>query len=154
MEILNKLDFVDYDKTPNIKKLSADEITILDVNEIWDGPLDGICQWKCTDYYFYSIDQLREYILGERFPNIFILIKLDSTQIKIIKNVKKIYSDWNLNLISTNKLHELKSNNKPQIVKTEQVIGWFEAIESEKNTSKFIDSYFKWKGLINSKNCI
>ena len=82
MEIKNKLDFINAD-IANFIKLSADDIVITSVNEIWDGPLDGTCTWKLKDgYYFYSIDQLRQSIKGARFPNKFILIKLNSKQIE------------------------------------------------------------------------
>lgn len=52
MEIKNKEDFIDADNNLGLIKLSSDEISIIDVDDIWDGPLSGTCRWRNKTYFF------------------------------------------------------------------------------------------------------
>lgn len=145
MEIKNKSEFINADKS-DIRKLSADDVVITHVNEIWDGPLDGTCTFKSEDgYYYYSIDQLAPLISGEKFPNKFLLFKLNEEQIEKTKREQDLYLNWVAEKISTSNYKKLKSSIESELIEMKQTIGWFEAVDSMQNESNFIKSYFKWK---------
>lgn len=46
------MEFVQADKRLNLKEVSADEISILEVDDIWDGPLSGKCSYDNRECFF------------------------------------------------------------------------------------------------------
>lgn len=80
------------------------------VNEIWDGPLDGACLWKGeSGYYFASIDEFCNFEDQEKFPYIYVLIKLSELQTQILNTEIELFQQWTARKIDTNEYTSLKN---------------------------------------------
>ena len=145
MKVKNQIEFIDADKKLALKKISSDSIDIIDVDEIWDGPLSGSCRWDDNEYYFFSFDQLDD--SGEdRWPRKYLLINLNSEQLGEINHQNEIYKRWQKGELFTEEYSKQYKHFPMMTVEESQVIGWFDSgPDKKKNPSKFIQSYFKWK---------
>jgi hypothetical protein len=122
MKIKNEMDFVQADKRLNLKELSADEIYILDVYDIWDGPLSGKSSYKNEECFFFSFDQLQKEVSEESWPRKYILFKTDC------------------------KFDALLSTSEGIQIGSKQLIGWFDSLKGfDKSSSQFLKSYFQWR---------
>lgn len=74
--------FIKHENDLDLSKLeiiSKDNIDILYENDIWDGPLEGLCIWKKegNKYYYHNISDLTD----SKNPRTYILIKLTNEQL-------------------------------------------------------------------------
>ena len=76
MKIKNKDLFKGIDSKYNLARLPSEEIKLVYENNSWDGPLEGICEWKNEKYYFMCFDQLEDDGNDDRWPRKYALIKL------------------------------------------------------------------------------
>ena len=123
-----------------LRKIS--NITIDDLlyeNEIWDGPLTGLCLWNGEKYYFHSIEQYNKEYNLEKIPRPYFLIKLTDEQ---LINEELLHADTVRYIeshpyvrkghVSTrpaaewDKYYEACEKYPDQEVKQDQIVGWFE----------------------------
>lgn len=112
-----------------ISELDATELFILYANELYDGPLEGVCLWKGEKLYYY---------LKELKPRTYFLIRLTSEQ---LANDELLHLDYlryvesypyiTEGALSYRKDAEWDAYHKAceaypdQSIKREQVLGWF-----------------------------
>ncbi len=143
MKIKNKEEFKEADSRLALKKISADEIVILDVDDIWDGPLSGFCMFNNKKYLFYCFDQLEGD--DDRWPRKYLLIELTQEQLAEHQKQDAVYHKWRSGSISQQEYQEIFETFQPQTIDKGQIIGWFDAGVQGGNLSKFMKSYFEWR---------
>src|SRR3989338_4132480 len=145
MKIKNQSDFADFDRRTKCPPLSSNEIEIKNVNEIWDGPLSGTCEWEGELFYFFSFIQ-PSLGRGDKWPRKYVLVQLDTNQILEKKREDEISKIWKYGHISSAEYSE-QYDNYPEITIDEtQIVGWFDSGPNDKNKlTKFMESYFEWK---------
>ncbi len=140
MKIENLNDFEKADKEINLVKISADEIEITEVDDIWDGPLSGSCVWKQKEYYFFSFAKI---VKGEdKQPRTFVLINITPEHKSALEKLRSAYIKRQHRLISEEEYVGIYASFPKQTIRADQAIGWFEAGTID---SKFMESYFSWK---------
>ena len=134
MKVKNSQSLINANEVYNLKKISSDEVSVLFVDEIYDGPLSGYCIWKNIYYLFYSFDQL--YDDGDpNWPKKYILVSTDNDIVKLLHRYVDAPG------FSDPKVLELikKSFEVEKTINTQDIVGWFDI--SDKKNSKFLDSY-------------
>jgi hypothetical protein len=146
MKIENKNEFINADKVLNLQQISADEIAILVVDEIYDGPLNGSCEWNGIKYYFYSFDQLHDDKTGAEFPSKYLLIDLNDSQSSVLERTRELFSRWTDNILTTAKYTEFLNTLPPQKIDIKQLVGWFDSsLKRNDKPTQFVASYFEWR---------
>jgi hypothetical protein len=142
MKIKNQSDFIKADENHSLSRLSADEIVITYIDDIWDGPLSGSCDWNNKQYYFYSFDQLEDDGSGDRWPRKYLLIDIKPEQLKDTLQIRETYRKLKTGEMSKEEYAEFLKNIPAQVVEPQQVVGWFDSAPKEKNEpTKFMKSY-------------
>lgn len=117
----------------NINEIDSSEISLLYTNDLYDGPLEGVCEWRGEKFYFYVKDLK---------PRTYYLIKLTPEQ---LENDEKLHSAYQKYVESYpyiaegsvshrkdaewDKYHRECEKYSDQEILQEQVVGWFK-IES------------------------
>jgi hypothetical protein len=126
-----------------IEKLSPDEVRISDIEDVWDGPLSGMCIWKEKEYYFACIDQLDED--GEdRWPRKYLLISLTDAQKEQHEREARLFIEMQKETITREEYLKLQAQFQPQLLKQEQIAGWLE-LAGDTESSLFMNSYLEWQ---------
>lgn len=116
-------------KSNEVSEIDVAGLSILYTNDWYDGPLEGICEWKGEKYYF---------LLRDYEPRTYYLIKLLPLQ---LQNDEKLHLDY-LRLIESypyitegaishrkdakwDIFHEECEKYDDQTIQQEQVLGWF-----------------------------
>lgn len=141
------------EKLPGV---SPNEIEILYTDEIYDGPLSGLCLWRGQKYYFCSI----EYSVDLAKPQSYFLVRLTQEQ---LENDESLHEDYNKYITRYPYVTEgvmtyrrnaewdkyLRSCEQypDQIVAENQIVGWFVV---DGGVNKFTESYLALsaKGLL------
>lgn len=139
MKIKNEKAFGSADKKLGLQKISADEIQITYVDDIWDGPLSGNCIWKQSECYFFTFNRIEGG--EEKWPRTYVLIKMNLKQKSVVENLRIAYQKRQNNLITEEEYRKIYNNFPEQHIQKTQAIGWF---EDGGKTSKFTESYFSW----------
>jgi hypothetical protein len=140
MKIKNRKDFEEADINLGLKKFSEDEIIILDIDDVWDGPLSGLCECMNRGYYFYCFDRLEGD--DDRWPRKYILINLSKEQLSEYNRLHVEFIKWKNGQVSLEAYQKILDELPLQKVNKNQITGWFES--GKNNPSKFMNSYFKW----------
>jgi len=121
MKISNSEEIKNIAKSGKIPRISGNEIKISYANDIWDGPLEGICLWKGKKYYFYCVeDDPKDYeTYKPGFPRRFVLIDLTSEQIKEEEYWKDLFDRGIENF------YELSKSEKEFPINLNRLVGWF-----------------------------
>lgn len=145
MKIKNAADFRKVDSKLNLKKISSDEIRITEIDDIWDGPLSGDCEWRNKKYYFYCFDQLDDTGNDDRWPRKYLLIELTSQQLAQNQKLRDLFQNWRKNSASPMEYQKMLEASPSQTIDANQIIGWFDSGDQKNAPSKFIESYFTWR---------
>jgi hypothetical protein len=116
------------------QKIPEEEILILYSNEIYDGPIEGLCEYNKNKYYFLTIEGNS---LNKKRP--FLLIQLSKEQLDNEELLHSKYLEYIENHEYTtessvsyrkgaewDKYHKTCDKFSDQIIKKDQIIGWFE----------------------------
>jgi len=123
------------EKRPNIPSA---EIQVLYENDHWDGPLEGVCVWRGSEYYFLTSKSS----LNEDAPRKFVLIELTPKQkgqeaywhrlfAEHVSKQKRFGSTLGPEIETKGrenwtKFYERHEEAEPIEILPEQVVGWFE----------------------------
>ncbi len=130
MKILNQDDFKRFDTKGDLLKISANEIRIKEIDDIWDGPLSGLCEWNGGEYYFFAFDQLEDDGSGDRWPRKYVLIRLTEENVRARSMLKE----------------QTGMQEVGQHINKDQIIGWFDSEpQGAQEQTKFLKSYFELK---------
>ena len=136
MIIENYNDFDEHIVKNKYKKVSSENVRIIEVNDIYDGPLSGVCVYFDSVFYYCCITEFEHLTEKQRYPRKYILIKLNEHLINRQRQIE--------NLKSENETLKLKSLlEKPYSVLPSEVIAWFE-VDENKNKDAFLQSYNQW----------
>jgi hypothetical protein len=129
----------DLDLFLKTQKLNLNTTDILYENEIWDGPLTGVCLWNARKYYYYAVEMHSIEYKREKGLRRYFLIRLTEEQLRNEENLHKEFIKYVESyprvlegISSTHKGAEwdkyLEACNKypDQIIFDDQIVGWFE----------------------------
>ena len=136
MIIENYSDFDEIKIKKKYIKTSSENVLIIEVNDIHDGPLSGICEYAGGVYYYCCITEFEHLTEKQRYPRKYILIKFNEDLINRQKQIEKLKSE--------NETLKIKSLlEKPYFVLPSDVVAWYE-VDENKNNDAFLQSYYQW----------
>lgn len=109
-----------------LKKIPSSEIHILYENDVWDGPLEGICEWANKKYYFVCSDQLDETSEDDRRPRKYVLLELSPEQLEEEDKERQLFASLKERL-KLEDFYERQKSFPEHRISLEQVIGWFDS---------------------------
>jgi hypothetical protein len=145
MKIQNELELKNLNQRSNLKKISADEVEVISVDAIWDGPLGGVCQWNNQRYYFQCFDLIDDEE-ESRWPRKYLLINLTAKQIDNNAKLHDMFLRWRDSLISKEEYQSYLQSVPSERIDIDQIVGWFDSDFKDSNQPvKFIKSYLVWQ---------
>lgn len=140
MEIANEADFVNAKTKLGLQKISAGEIVVIDIDDIYDGPLSGSCSWRNREYYFFTFDRIDD--TGEdRWPRKYLLITLTPQQLSEVEKLRNYFRKRKSGQMTREEYSRVYDDWPKQVIKKSQIIGWF---DGGGRSSQFMGSYRDW----------
>ena len=126
MKIKNISDFKNADKRLGLQKIPEKNISIVTVDNFWDGPLSGECQWNGDSYYYECFDQVDPITDTDVWPRKFLVLRLTEEEREKNRKLKDLFDlSANSEMLREKYLQTLE--NSPEfIIQKDQVVGWFE----------------------------
>ena len=127
MKIKNILDFENAEAKLNLKKIPANEIKVVSVDNFWDGPLSGECTWLGRNYYFECFDQVDSKTDSDVWPRKYLLLSLTEDQKKENQRLQKLFEKSAESDELKKEYIRIFEEAPEHIVERNQIIGWFDS---------------------------
>lgn len=123
MKIKNIADFNNAETKYNLKKIPVKEVKVVSVDDFYDGPLSGECQWQDRNYYYMCYDRIDPVTDTDVWPRKYLLLSLSNEQLEQVRHLAGLFNK------SPGEEHLKIYNAAPALtIERDQIAGWFDSM--------------------------